>query len=197
MTSRFNKTEADIVYERYKTIGEGEEPSAMPVNDWRPVGTVSAQSDSEEGDGSTPVETPYTRHETVGTRPVDWDGVVGDGADPELEADSRLAADIGLNEPDVVDADPVDAGLIKGPADERDDLVASDAAYAMGAAGLTDGLIDYADEEAVPAAEDVDMLPDVPDVDEITPGAPVDPAAPPTDAVHGTDLINGSTGEEE
>lgn len=38
-------------------------------------------------------------------------------------------------------------------------------------------------------------LEDVPDADEIQANSPVDPAAPPVDHMHGTDLLNGSNGD--
>ncbi|MEK3782040.1 hypothetical protein [Paenibacillus sp. FSL R5-0810] len=45
--------------------------------------------------------------------------------------------------------------------------------------------------------EDYTPLQDVPDADAIAADSPVDPAAPQTDLMHGTDLLNGSNGEED
>jgi len=45
--------------------------------------------------------------------------------------------------------------------------------------------------------EDYTPLPDVPDADAISADSPVDPAAPQTDLMHGTDLLNGSNGDED
>ncbi|MGQ3478044.1 hypothetical protein [Paenibacillus sp. TY11] len=39
-------------------------------------------------------------------------------------------------------------------------------------------------------------LEDVPDADELTPNSPVDPSAP-AEFLHGTDLLNGTDGDEE
>ncbi|GGG02564.1 hypothetical protein [Paenibacillus aceti] len=47
------------------------------------------------------------------------------------------------------------------------------------------------------AEEDTEEeLPDIPDADELQMNSPVDPAAPDTDAMHGTDLLNGYDGDE-
>lgn len=105
-------------------------------------------------------------------------------------------------------ADGIDptSGVVGGPAPGRDDLLMSDAMTAAGAAGLTGGAadytagtgsIDYADDPADAETEAEDPLPDVPDADELQPDTPVDPASPPEDEPHGTDLLNGSTGEED
>lgn len=105
-------------------------------------------------------------------------------------------------------ADGIDpaSGVVGGPAPGRNDLRMSDAMTAAGAAGLTGGAadyaagtgsIDYADDPAGAETEAEDPLPDVPDADELQPGSPVDPASPPEDEPHGTDLLNGSTGEED
>lgn len=105
-------------------------------------------------------------------------------------------------------ADGIDpaSGVVGGPAPGRDDLLMSDAMTAAGAAGLTGGAadyaagtgsIDYADDPAGAETEAEDPLPDVPDADELQPNSPVDPASPPEDEPHGTDLLNGSTGDED
>jgi len=45
--------------------------------------------------------------------------------------------------------------------------------------------------------EEYTPLEDVPDADAIAANSPVDPAAPPTEQMHGTDLLNGSNGEDD
>ncbi|MNW66955.1 hypothetical protein D3C74_454770 [compost metagenome] len=83
------------------------------------------------------------------------------------------------------------------PPSERDEAAESDAIFAAGAAGLTGGAIDYAGDEELVDEEEELPLEDVPDADELQPGTAIDPAAPPIDVMPGTDVLNGSTGEEE
>lgn len=84
--------------------------------------------------------------------------------------------------------------VLTSPAPERDDLLESDAVLAADAAGLTDNVIDYAEDEEL-LEEEALPLEDIPDADEIAPGSAIDPASPPVDVMPGTDVINGSHGE--
>ncbi|CAH1215676.1 hypothetical protein PAECIP111892_04155 [Paenibacillus auburnensis] len=179
MGNEFNKTEADLAYERYQKMGSITSEEDFPPEELRLPGTHEA--------------------------PVDYvDGVVDEGSDPVLEGDPILAADIGLNTPETTLGPRADRNgrIAATPAPERDELLESDAIFAAGAAGLTGSVIDYADDEDVPAdnlTDDEEDLPleDIPDADELQPGTAVDPAAPPLDVMPGTDVLNGSTGEED
>ena len=160
MAEGYNKTEADLAYERYNQLGSVTSNEDIPVNDLRE-------------------STPETK--------VGLDGVIDEEIDPVLVNDGHLAADIGLNR-----THPTD----------RDEILESDAVWIASAAGLTEGEIDYADEEdladddtMIDTYEDELPLEDVPDADDIEENTPVDPAAPPLEIVHGTDLLNGSNGE--
>ncbi|OMF95607.1 hypothetical protein BK147_14630 [Paenibacillus sp. FSL R7-0337] len=77
-------------------------------------------------------------------------------------------------------------------------MLESDAIYTAGAAGLTGSVIDYSDseEEVTGEAEESAPLEDVPDADELVPGSSVDPVSPDPDAMPGTDVLNGSNGDE-
>ncbi|NQX47470.1 hypothetical protein HQN87_19230 [Paenibacillus tritici] len=62
--------------------------------------------------------------------------------------------------------------------------------YADGEDGSDEGeLTDEADEPA--------PLEDVPDADELVPGSRIDPVSPDPDAMPGTDVLNGSSGEDQ
>lgn len=198
----FKKTEADFAYERYAKLGGVSPEQDIPRDDIRPVGTETAQSLSGNATGSTrtAIESPFARHERAGMRDPDADGI-GYAGDSEWSGDPELAADVGLREPAAADTGsgsrelPGDNGsVLLGRAPERDDLVRSDALLAAGAAGLSREPADLTEDEYVSEEE---PLEDVPDADAIQPGTPVDPAAPPADVLHGTDLLNGSTGEDE
>ncbi|MNN43606.1 hypothetical protein D3C81_1578520 [compost metagenome] len=183
MGNEFNKTEADFVYERYQKMGSITSEEDIPLEELRPPG---------------PNETP-----------VDYvDGTVDEGSDPVLEGDPILAADIGLNtpvSPETTLGPRADRNgrITASPAPERDELLESDAIFAAGAAGLTGSIIDYAEEDEVftddlPADIDEDLpLEDIPDADELQPGTTVDPVSPPLDVMPGTDVLNGSTGEDD
>ncbi|KUP21602.1 hypothetical protein [Paenibacillus sp. DMB5] len=200
MGNEFNKTEADFAYERYQKMGDAPPEQDIPLEDRRPLGTITEQGVS----GVTldverqPLESSLASHEPIHERPVDYvDGIADEGADPALEGDSILAADIGVNEPQPALGRRADRdnSIIASPAPQRDELLESDSLFAAGAAGLTGSVIDYADDEE--SDEEVQPLEDVPDADELQPGTAVDPAAPPVDVMPGTDLLNGSTGEED
>lgn len=171
MGNEFNKTEADFVYERYNKMREASAEQDIPLEEL-----------------------------TVQEKPVDWDGVVDDGSDPALVGDPLLAADIDLNTPEPAlgrRADRV-TSLTSPPPSERDEILESDAVFAAEAAGLTGSAIDYADEEELMDDEEEELpLEDVPDADDIEPGTAIDPVSPPIDVMPGTDVLNGSNGEEE
>lgn len=171
MGNDFNKTEADFVYERYSKMGG-----------------VSSEQD-------IPLEELPARE-----KPVDWDDVVDDGSDPVLEGDRILAADIDLNAPEPAlgrRADRV-TSITSPPPSERDEVLESDAILAAEAAGLAGSAMDYADDEEL-IDDDEEELPleDIPDADEIEPGTAIDPVSPPIDAMPGTDVLNGSNGEDD
>ncbi|UQZ35029.1 hypothetical protein C2I18_16770 [Paenibacillus sp. PK3_47] len=201
MGNEFNKTEADFAYERYNKMGGVSPEQDIPLEELRPLGTITEQgpSDLTDGTGNRPLESALASHTPVGETPVDFDGTVDSGSDPALVGDNILAADIGLNAPEegLGRRADRDGGIIASPAPERDELLESDAIFTAGAAGLTGGVIDYAEDDELPDEEEEQPLEDVPDADEIQQGTAVDPAAPPVDVMPGTDLLNGSTGEED
>ncbi|WP_310551955.1 hypothetical protein [Paenibacillus glufosinatiresistens] len=218
MSDSFNKTTADFAYERYVTLGDTDPDSGIPADDLRPAGTITAQSASGTGNTEAAVESPFTRHKSAGAASIGIDGVPEPGTDPALVGDPHLAADTGLGiagtgpapagtaygsgaDPAEPSAEELDSpGLLSGPPAYRDELAHSDAALAADASGLTIGAIDYADEEeegVTGGLNEEDPLPDVPDADEISADSPVDPAAPPVDVMPGTDILNGSTGEDD
>lgn len=202
MGNEFNKTEADFVYERYKTMGGVSPEEDIPLEELRPLGTITSQgtSDPDIPANDRPLESAFTRHEPVGSVPVDFDGVPDDGSDPALTGDHILAADIGLSSPEPALGPRAERHGVRTAetAPGRDDVLASDALAAASAAGLTGGLDDYATgEEQYTDEADEPPLEDVPDADELFPGSAVDPAAPPVDAMPGTDVLNGSNGEDE
>ncbi|BCG57585.1 hypothetical protein [Paenibacillus sp. URB8-2] len=194
----FNKTEADFEYERYAKMGGVSPEQDIPVDDIRLVGTETAQSVSEEASGSVhvPIESPFTTHERVGADSMASDGIVYTAENETLARDPELAADVGLNAPERGLGGPPDLeeSILSGPAPSRDELLYSDATKAFFTAGLNEGSIEYADDTA---EDDTDPLENVPDADDIQAGSPVDPASPSLDAVPGTDVLNGSTGEDE
>ena len=203
MGNEFNKTEADFVYERYLKMGGISPEQDIPLEELRPLGTITEQSPSDEvvTAGNRPLESALASHDPANFTPIDFDGVVDDGSDPALVGDNILAADIGLNVPDSgrlgrrADRDLPSAGT---PAPERDELLESDALYAAGAAGLTGSVIDYADGgEDFDAEEEELPLEDIPDADELNPGSSIDPVSPDLDAMPGTDVLNGSSGEDD
>jgi hypothetical protein len=207
MGNEFNKTEADFVYERYQKMGGAAPEQDIPLEELRPLGTITEQSVSDVtlDVERRPLESALASHDPAHETPVDYvDGVVDDGSDPVLAEDHILAADIGLNTPDTADttlgrrADR-NGAIIASPAPERDELLESDALFAAGAAGLTGSVIDYAEDDEIFADDDEEELPleDIPDADELQPGTAVDPASPPLDVMPGTDILNGSTGEED
>jgi hypothetical protein len=172
MGNEFNKTEADFTYERYTKMRESSPEQDIPLENNDPIGAA----------------------------PIDFDGIADDGADPALVEDHILAADIGLSapEPGLRPRAERHGEAAASPETGRDELLESDAVFAAGAAGLTGSVIDYAADEEVPEdEEEVLPLEDIPDADELQPGTAVDPASPPLDVMHGTDLLNGSNGEEE
>ncbi|WNS41295.1 hypothetical protein [Paenibacillus sp. MMS20-IR301] len=204
MGNEFNKTEADFVYERYTKMGSIPPEQDIPLEERRPLGTITEQSPGTEAsdNGNQPLESALASHDPANFTPIDFDGVVDDGSDPALVGDNILAADIGLNVPDS-GLGPRSGRTLPStgtPGPERDELLESAAIYAAGAAGLTGSVIDYADEEDT-AGEwtDGDELPleDIPDADDLAPGSDVDPVSPDLDAMPGTDVLNGSSGEEE
>lgn len=200
MGNEFNKTEADFAYERYTKMGGISPEQDIPLEELRPLGTITEQSPGDEtaDAGTQPLESALASHDPANYTPIDFDGVVDDGSDPVLVSDPILAADIGLNAPDS-GLGPRSDRIIPSagtPAPERDELLESDAVYAAGAAGLTGSVIDYAEEEELAQDEEL-PLEDVPDADELVPGSAVDPVAPDPDAMPGTDVLNGSSGEEE
>lgn len=203
MGNEFNKTEADFAYERYTKMGGVSPEQDIPLEELRPLGTITEQSPSEETPGAAgnrPLESALASHDPAHFTPIDFDGVVDDGSDPALESDPILAADIGLNVPDAglgPRADrPAPASATPGP--QRDELLESEAIYTAGAAGLTGSVINYADaeEELAEEAEEAAPLEDVPDADELVPGSSIDPVSPDPDAMPGTDVLNGSNGDE-
>ena len=160
MAEGYNKTTADITYERYNQLGSVTSDEDIAVDDLRRPTQVTS---------------------------VGLDGVVDEETDSVLVNDEHLADDIGLNR-----TNPV----------ERDEILESDAVWIASAAGLTGSAIDYAEDEdrldkdtRMDTGEDELPLEDVPDADDIEANTPVDPAAPPLEIVHGTDLLNGSSGE--
>lgn len=69
-------------------------------------------------------------------------------------------------------------------------------------AGLSGSGTAFLNQERLSGSEETNTneeqpLEDIPDADEIQANSPVDPAAPPVDHMHGTDLLNGSSGEDE
>ncbi|MNO30923.1 hypothetical protein D3C76_208720 [compost metagenome] len=202
MGNEFNKTEADFEYERYTKMGGVSPEQDIPLEELRPLGTITRQSaggETAEAD-SRPIESALASHDPVHTKPVDWDGVVDDGSDPALVGDPILAADIGLGNPEPALGRRADRvrSITSPPPSERDEVLESDAIFAAGAAGLTGSAIDYAEEETfVNEEEEEQPLEDVPDADDLQPGTAIDPVSPPVDAMPGTDVLNGSNGEEE
>ncbi|WP_340021528.1 hypothetical protein MHI24_21335 [Paenibacillus sp. FSL K6-1096] len=203
MGNEFNKTEADFVYERYTKMGSVSPEEGIPLEELRPLGTITEQTPGVQEDtenGRRPLESALASHDPAHFTPIDFDGVPDDGSDPTLTNDPILAADIGLNVPESGLGPrkdrPLSAAAAPGP--ERDELLESDAVYAAGAAGLTGGAIDYAgDEELTDEAVEEPALADVPDADELAPGSRVDPVSPDPDAMPGTDVLNGSNGDGE
>ncbi|WP_052410078.1 hypothetical protein [Paenibacillus durus] len=197
--AKFNKTEADFTYERYVKMGDVSSEQDIPADDIRLVGTETAQSVSEEASGSVrvPIESPFASHDPVGAAST-AERVVYSDFNEELARDPRLAADVGLNAPEQGQGGTPDREdhILGGPAPGRDELLHSDASLAAGVAGLIQGVIDYANDEWA-SEDEIDPLEDIPDADEIQAGSPVDPAAPSLDAMPGTDVLNGSTGEDE
>ncbi|QUL55857.1 hypothetical protein KDC22_04735 [Paenibacillus tritici] len=208
MGNEFNKTEADFTYERYTKMGGISPEQDIPLEELRPLGTITEQSPSEEAAdaGNRPLESALASHDPAHFTPIDFDGVVDDGSDPALESDPILAADIGLNVPDAGLGPRADRPLPSAgtPGPERDELLESDAIYTAGAAGLTGSVIDYADGaegsdegELTDEADEPAPLEDVPDADELVPGSRIDPVSPDPDAMPGTDVLNGSSGEDQ
>lgn len=204
MGNEFNKTEADFAYERYNTMRNAPEDQDIPLEELRPLGTITEQTAGQDEitANTRPLESALASHEPVGRHPIDFDGVPDEEADPALTGDSILAADIGLYqpEPELSRRAERHGGIVSSPPAERDELVESDALFAASAAGLAGGAIDYAEDEQTTADsldEEEQPLEDIPDADELQPGTAVDPAAPPVDVMPGTDVLNGSTGEEE
>ncbi|MBW4084407.1 hypothetical protein [Paenibacillus sp. S150] len=201
MGNEFNKTEADFAYERYTKMGGISPEQDIPLEELRPLGTITGQSRSGKSSGTPEraLESALASHDPAHAKPVDWDGVVDDGADPALVGDSILAADIDLNAPEPALGRRADraAGLTAPPPAERDEVLESDAMFAAEAAGLAGSAIDYAGDEALVEDEEELPLEDIPDADELEPGTAIDPAAPPIDAMPGTDVLNGSRGDEE
>ncbi|WP_025688273.1 hypothetical protein [Paenibacillus zanthoxyli] len=197
--ANFNKTEADFTYERYVKMGGVSLEQDIPAGDIRLVGTETAQSMSEEASGSVrvPIESPFTSHDPVGAAST-AEGIVYSDFNEALARDPRLAADIGLNASDPGQDDPPGRKdrILGGPPSNRDELLHSDASLAAGAAGLIQGVSDYANDEWT-SEDEIDPLEDIPDADDIQAGSPVDPASPSLDAMPGTDVLNGSTGEDE
>ncbi|WP_052429341.1 hypothetical protein [Paenibacillus borealis] len=201
MGNEFNKTEADFVYERYTKMGGISPEQDIPLEELRPLGTITEQSPGDEVDtaGNRPLESALASHDPANFTPIDFDGVVDDGSDPALVGDNILAADIGLNVPDSGLGPRADRSLPSAgtPAPERDELLESDALYAAGAAGLTGDVIDYAEDEELLEEDEELPLEDIPDADELDPGSAIDPVSPDPDAMPGTDVLNGSSGEED
>jgi hypothetical protein len=203
MGNEFNKTEADFVYERYQKMGGVSPEQDIPLEELRPLGTITEQSVSDVtlDVERQPLESALASHDPAHEVPVDYvDNVVDDGSDPELVGDNILAADIGLNTPETAFSPRSERSGVftASPAPERDELLESDALFAAGAAGLTGSAIDYAEDDDLFADDEEDSpLEDIPDADEMEPGTAVDPASPPLDVMPGTDILNGSTGEDE
>ncbi|MDT3427130.1 hypothetical protein J2Z22_002666 [Paenibacillus forsythiae] len=172
----FDKTEADFTYERYVKMGGVSPEQDIPADDIPLAGTETAQSMSERAAGRVGVPT----------------------RSPVAVRDPKRAADAGLNGPGPGQGAPRGRQdrILGGPAHDRDELLHSDASLAAGAAGLIQGLIDYANDEWT-AEDEIDPLEDIPDADDIQAGSRVDPATPPLDVMPGTDVLNGSTGEDE
>lgn len=191
MGKEFNKTEADFAYERYNKMG-GISPEQDTIIEQLP-------GDLTDEAGNRPLESALASRTPLGETPLSMDGTADSGSDPDLAGDPILAADIGLNAPEEGLGRRADrnGGIAASPAPERDELLESDAIFTAGAAGLTGGVIDYAEEDELLDEEEEQALEDVPDADELQPGTAVDPAAPPVDVMPGTDLLNGSTGEED
>lgn len=202
MGNEFNKTEADFVYERYQKMGGVSPEQDIPLEELRPLGTITEQtvSDVTLDVERQPLESALASHDPAHKVPVDYvDDVVDDGSDPELVGDNILAADIGLNTPETAFGPRSERNSVftASPAPERDELLESDALFAAGAAGLTGSVIDYAEDDDIFIDEEEDLpLEDIPDADELQPGTAVDPASPPLDVMPGTDILNGSTGED-
>ncbi|GGF83610.1 hypothetical protein GCM10010912_30990 [Paenibacillus albidus] len=143
----------------------------------------------------------YERYSKMGDTAPERDipnEIVDNGSDPVLTGDEYLAADIGLDTPEPSLGRRADraGGVLASPAPKRDELLESDAMFAAGASGLTGGVIDYADDEEDIERVEETALEDVPDADEIEMNTAVDPVSPPIDVMPGTDILNGSHGEE-
>ncbi|MBY9077488.1 hypothetical protein KIH86_10930 [Paenibacillus sp. HN-1] len=197
--ANFKKTEADFEYERYSKLRGTSPEQDIPADDIRLVGTETAQSLSGEATGSmrTPIESPFASHERTGSGAPDEVGLFAP-EDEVLALDREMAEDVGLSAPAAVGAAPphtLGSGILKGPAPGRDELLSSDTSFAAAAAGLTQGTQDYPGDEAV-YEDGTGPLQDVPDAETIAPGSPVDPSSPPIDVMPGTDVLNGSTGED-
>ncbi|QWU17137.1 hypothetical protein SAMN04487895_11393 [Paenibacillus sophorae] len=197
--ANFNKTEADFTYERYAKMGGVSPEQDIPADDIRLVGTETTQSVSEEASGSVrvPIESPFTSHDPVSAASI-AEGIVYSDFNETLARDPKLAADVGLNAPELSQDGTPDREdrILGGPAPHRDELLRSDASLAAGVAGLIQGVIDYANDEWT-LEDEIDPLEDIPDADDIQAGSPVDPASPSLDVMPGTDVLNGSTGEDE
>ncbi|WFB60083.1 hypothetical protein [Paenibacillus sp. BR1-192] len=147
----------------------GADPDQRTIADER----LSLSSDAGEADE---VRLDRTADETV----------IRDVADDETDREWRAIE----GEPPTRPGDEVIAEYT-GDAKQR---VAADAAFSgSGTAFLNqDIFMNYPSGE-----EEYTPLEDVPDADAIAANSPVDPAAPPTEQMHGTDLLNGSNGEDD
>ncbi|QQZ63469.1 hypothetical protein JI735_14005 [Paenibacillus sonchi] len=89
MGNEFNKTEADFVYERYNKLGDVSPEQDIPLEELRPLGTITRHNPGDETAGADlrPMESALASHDPARERPVDWDGVADDGSDPALTGD--------------------------------------------------------------------------------------------------------------
>jgi len=184
-------TLADLTYLEFEAKQKLEDTELIPQDDLRDVNTYTEQSlSSEEADHIA-----YSQDTAApaDARPEDRSPLGGSGeelgihqiADDETDREWRAIE----GEPATRPGDEIIDEYAGGP----DQRVAADAALTgSGTAFLNQDIFtNYS-----PAEGEYKPLEDVPDADAISANSPVDPAAPSTDEMHGTDLLNGSHGDE-
>lgn len=185
-------TLADLTYLEFEAKRKLEDTDLIPQDDLRDVNTYTEQSlSSEEADHIA-----YDQNVAApaDARPEDRSELGRTGGEAGIH---QIADDATDREWRAIEGEPPTRPgdeIIDEYAGEPDQRVAADAALTgSGTAFLNQDIFtNYS-----PVEGEYKPLEDVPDADAISANSPVDPAAPPADQMHGTDLLNGSHGDEE
>lgn len=185
-------TLADLTYLEFESKRKLEESELIPQDDVRDVNMYTEQSlSSEEADHIA-----YDQNEAA---PADAkpEERMRFGQTDEEAGIHQIADDATGREWRAIEGEPPTRPgdeIIEEYAGEPDRRVNADAALSGSGTALLnqDIFTNFSSDEGI-----YEPLEDVPDADAISSNSPVDPAAPPTDHIHGTDLLNGSHGDED